>query len=343
MFVNSHLNIRSINVWLITIYSLLILMILVGGLTRLTDSGLSITQWELFKGIFPPLNNAQWEIYFSKYKQIPEFKYLNSDITLQEFKIIFYWEYSHRLLGRLIGLITLVPLIYFFYKYKNQNKFLKRYSIIFILVCLQGVIGWYMVESGLVDKVDVSHFRLATHLFLAFVILSLCFWFILERYNIEAFTNKLPKNFLLSILILLFAQIILGAFLAGLDGGLIYNTWPDMDGNFFPNDAHPIIFFTVDFLNTPSVIQFIHRLIAYILLAFIIYLNYLYLTKNLPKLPLLIFDLSILIQMLLGIVTILSGAKIIYASLHQIGSIFVVSSFLFILFKNNKVNLQLSN
>ena len=343
MFVNSDMKSKAITFWLLSVYSLVILMIVVGGLTRLTDSGLSITQWELFKGILPPISQDDWNIYFDKYKKIPEFIYLNSNITLSEFKIIFYWEYFHRLLGRIIGLVAIIPLLYFFYKFRNQNVSLLKYFSIFILICLQGFLGWYMVESGLVDRVDVSHYRLALHLLVAFVILSLTYWYFLESINVKPFVNKLPNLFLFFLLLLILIQILLGAFLAGLDGGLIYNTWPDMNGNFLPNDTDVFRFFTLEAFNTPSILQFIHRNVAYVLCAFIVYLNIIYILKKLPLAPLLILDLTIIFQITLGIITLISGVKITYASLHQIGSIFLISSFLYIYYRNIKINLLPSN
>ncbi len=341
MFVNSVIERRPITLWLISIYILIIIMIVVGGLTRLTDSGLSITKWELFKGILPPMNSSDWQFYFSEYKKIPEFIFYNSNITLNEFKVIFYWEYFHRLLGRVIGLISILPLLYFFYKYKKTNIFLSKYLIIFFLICGQGFLGWYMVKSGLVDRIDVSHYRLASHLFLAFIILSITFWYILENLDVKRFNSKLPNALLLTIMIFIFLQITFGAFLAGLDGGLVYNTWPDMNGSFLPNDSNSSDLLSMKSLDTPSIVQFIHRNIAYFLMILILYFNVVYLKKKLPVKPLFFFNLTVLFQIVLGIITLLSGAKIIYASLHQIGSIAVISSFLFIFFKNNKTNLQL--
>jgi len=312
-------------------------MIVVGGLTRLTDSGLSITKWELIKGILPPLNDLQWLNYFNEYKKIPEFTLVNSNITLAEFKIIFYWEYAHRLLGRLIGIVSIFPLLFFIYKYKNYNFNLKKFFLIPILISFQGIIGWYMVESGLVDRVDVSHFRLAAHLFLAFIILSLIYWFILDLNKIKTFENKISNTFLSTILCLLGLQILFGAFLAGMDGGLIYQTWPDMNGSFFPDDTNVYLMFTSDTLNNPSIVQFIHRTIAYVIIVLIIYLNYIYFKNNLPFVYIIVFDFFICLQIFLGIITLISGVPISYASLHQIGSIFVLISFLLIFYKNLKL------
>ena len=166
---NSHLN-NQLKIWLLTLIALIILIILVGGLTRLTDSGLSITTWELFVGFIPPLTNDKWIDYFELYKTIPEFSEQNYNMTLNEFKVIFWWEWGHRQLGRLIGLSVLIPLIFF--SIKNGWWVLKSYGFIFLLVCFQGFIGWYMVSSGLIDRIDVSHYRLSLHLVTAFIILS---------------------------------------------------------------------------------------------------------------------------------------------------------------------------
>ena len=161
---------KYISFWLISMFWIIALMIIVGGLTRLTDSGLSITQWQLYSGIFPPLSEIQWNQYFDLYKKIPEYKLQNYSMNLEEFKVIFWWEFSHRLLGRLIGILYFVPLLYFTFKLGLKN--LLSLYLIFILICLQGFIGWYMVVSGLTNRVDVSHFRLSLHLIIAFLILS---------------------------------------------------------------------------------------------------------------------------------------------------------------------------
>ena len=174
---NSQLK-NYISFWLAFMFTMISIMIVVGGLTRLTDSGLSITEWQLFSGFLPPINHTQWVKYFDLYKNIPEFKLQNYLMSLQEFKVIFWWEWIHRFLGRLIGISFLVPLIYF--TFKLGFKKLISFYFIFILICFQGFIGWYMVSSGLVDRVDVSHFRLSVHLLIAFFIISLIFWNYLE-------------------------------------------------------------------------------------------------------------------------------------------------------------------
>jgi|TARA_B110000037_G_scaffold169673_1_gene192293 cytochrome c oxidase assembly protein subunit 15 len=314
-------------------------MVWVGGLTRLTDSGLSITAWELFTGILPPLNINEWNFYFSEYKKIPEFKNINYNMSLNEFKIIFYWEYAHRLLARFVGLFTLIPLIIFSLKFKSTKYYSNKYYWIFFLVCLQGFIGWYMVSSGLIENNDVSHFRLSIHLTLALFILCLIFWYILNIFKIEKFQKKLSNLLLLFILKLIILQIILGAFLSGLDGGLIYNSWPDMNGGFFPNDVGFKDIINAQLFNSASIVQFLHRITAYLLLLFIVILNYFFIKNKLNIKNIIIFDIAILVQVFLGVITLVSGVEIRYASLHQIGSIFVLISYLIILYKNSNQQL----
>ena len=335
MFVNSDHYIKYLKLWLITLFLLIILMIGVGGLTRLTDSGLSITAWELFSGILPPSNINDWNFYFSEYKKIPEYKNINYGMTLDEFKIIFYWEYAHRLLARLVGLFSLIPLLIFSLIFRHVKNYSNKYYLIFFLICLQGFIGWYMVSSGLIKNNDVSHFRLSLHLSLALFILCLIFWFILEVFEVKKFQEKIPNLLLLFILKLIVIQIILGAFLSGLDGGLIYNSWPDMNGSFFPNDVKFSDVINSQLFNNPSIVQFLHRLTAYLLLIFILILNILYVNRKYSIKNILFFDIAILIQIFLGIITLLSGVEIKYASLHQLGSILVLSSYFLILYKNS--------
>ena len=339
MFVNSESYIKYLKFWLISLFILIILMVAVGGLTRLTDSGLSITAWELFTGILPPLNNSEWDNYFLEYKKIPEYQNINFDMTLTDFKVIFYWEYAHRLLARIVGLFSLLPLIFFTLKFKNNNFYSNKYYLIFLLICVQGFIGWFMVSSGLIESNDVSHFRLSIHLSLALFLLCLIFWYLLEIYNIDRFMVKLPKFLLFSILALIVLQIVFGAFLSGLDGGLIYNSWPDMNGTFFPSDVNREDYLSSQLFYNPSIVQFFHRFTAYILLIFITVLNYLFIKKRLDILNILLFDFAILLQIFLGVITLLSGVEIKYASLHQLGSIFVLSSYLLILYKNSNQRL----
>jgi len=339
MFVNSDNYIKYLKLWLIILFLLIILMVAVGGLTRLTDSGLSITAWELFTGILPPLNIKEWNFYFSEYKKIPEYKNINYGMTLNEFKTIFYWEYAHRLLARVVGLFTLIPLVIFSLKFKDIEHYSNKYYWIFFLVCLQGFIGWYMVSSGLIENNDVSHFRLSIHLTLALFILCLIFWFILDIFKIKKFYKKISNLFLLLILKLIILQIVLGAFLSGLDGGLIYNSWPDMNGSFFPNDIAFQDIMNTQLFSNSSIVQFLHRFTAYLLLFFIIILNYFFIKNKLNIKNIIFFDVAILVQVFLGIITLISGVEIKYASLHQLGSIFVLTTYILILYKNSNQQL----
>ena len=324
--------------WLLLITFLVSLMIVVGGLTRLTDSGLSITKWQLFSGFLPPLNNADWENYFNLYKKIPEFKIQNYLMTMNEFKVIFWWEWAHRFLGRLIGICFLLPLLYF--TVKLGFKKLKSYYLIFFLICFQGFIGWYMVSSGLVDRVDVSHYRLALHLLIAFLILSLILWDYLKLKNINLSHQKLKFNLPLVFLILVFSQIAIGAFVSGMDAGTIYNSWPLMGSSYFPDDNEFINIFTLSAFNDPSLVQFFHRNLAYLILIYYLILVYKIYKNNLVRYFLLIkiIGFVLFIQIILGILTLLYGAQIYLASMHQITSIFLVSSCLYFLYLNSKSN-----
>ena len=340
MFVNSDDYKKYLKLWLITLFLLIVSMVAVGGLTRLTDSGLSITAWELFTGILPPLNIIEWNNYFTEYKRIPEYRNINFGMTLSEFKIIFYWEYAHRLLARIVGIFSIIPLIIFSLKFNNHKCYSKKYYLIFLLICFQGFIGWYMVSSGLVENNDVSHFRLSIHLALALFLLSLIFWFLLEVSNISKFQIKIPNILLIFVLMLIILQIVLGSFLSGLNGGLIYNSWPDMNGAFFPGDVEAKDYLSSQLFYNPSIIQFLHRMTSYVLLFFIVILNYLFLKKRLNFQNILIFNLAIILQIILGVLTLMSGVEIKFASLHQLGSIFVLSSYLLILYKNTKQQLS---
>ena len=327
---------RQISLWLITMFWIISIMIIVGGLTRLTDSGLSITKWELFSGFLPPLNQNDWIMYFNLYKEIPEFRLQNFNMTMEEFKIIFWWEWFHRFLGRLIGLGFLIPLIYFSFKI-NISKILNLY-VIFFLICIQGFIGWYMVSSGLVDRIDVSHFRLSLHLLIAFLILSLILWNYFKLKNYNSVDNKINKFIPFFFLILVYVQIVIGAFVSGMDAGKIYNSWPLMGNNYFPDDNNLINLFKYSALSEPSLVQFIHRNLAYIIGIFYLSIFY-YIYKN--KMDELykainVLGLFILLQIILGIFTILYGAQIYIAAAHQISSIFLVSSCIYFFYINTK-------
>ena len=322
---------KLISIWLITSLIMIFIMIIVGGLTRLTDSGLSITEWELFKGIMPPLNEKVWLDYFESYKNIPQYQLINFNMSLSEFKIIFYWEYFHRILGRIIGLIFLIPLIYFHYRNKISKEFLTPLYLVLFLIILQGFIGWYMVQSGLVNDVTVSHYRLSLHLSLALLIISILFWIFLNtiKKTKKKFFLLENKNIIfLFLFLLIFSQIILGAFVSGLDAGKIYQTWPLMGTSYFPND------FSIKGLNNffefdnHSLVQFYHRNLAYIISLYILFLGFFIFIKKLKKLirPYLILFIFIIFQIVLGILTLISNLHIYLASAHQISSVLLLFS-----------------
>ena len=330
-----------ISFWLTSMYWIIAVMIVVGGLTRLTDSGLSITEWQLFSGFLPPLSNSDWNNYFDLYKQIPEFIEQNYLMTLQEFKVIFWWEWAHRFLGRLIGISFLLPLLFFTFKV-GFKKLLNLY-IIFFLICFQGFMGWYMVSSGLVNRVDVSHFRLSAHLIIAFLILSLILWNYLSLKIKKNSNYKL--SFILPFLFLFFiyCQIIIGAFVSGMDAGQIYNSWPLMGSSYFPDDNKIINIFKLSSFSEPSLVQFMHRNLAYLILLFYFFIVFKIYKEKLNNLllPIKLVGTFLSIQILLGILTLIYGAQIYFASAHQLSSIFLVSSSVYLLYLNS--NQQLSS
>jgi heme a synthase len=339
MYIENNTIKKYISAWLATMFWIISIMIVVGGLTRLTDSGLSITEWQLFSGFLPPLNAIDWKNYFDLYKEIPEFKEQNYAMTLQEFKIIFWWEWAHRFLGRLIGILFLLPLIFF--TLKEGYKRLINLYIIFFLICFQGFIGWYMVSSGLIDRVDVSHFRLSVHLIIAFLIITLILWNFFSLKIKKNFNNNLKFSLPLFFLLFIYCQIIIGAFVSGMDAGQIYNSWPLMGSSYFPDDNKIINIFKLSAFSDPSLVQYIHRNLAYIILIFYLFMfikihkkkiRYLYRAINLV-------GLFLIIQVLLGIITLVYGAQIYLASMHQISSIFLVSSSVYFLFLNSNSQL----
>ena len=342
-FVNEQNKNIYISFWLLLITFLVGLMIVVGGLTRLTDSGLSITRWDLIPGILPPLSLKDWEISFALYKQIPEYKLLNSSMSLEQYKTIYWWEYIHRLLGRFIGLLYFIPLVYFSFKRVIKKNSLITLYLIFILILFEGFIGWYMVKSGLTERTDVSQYRLALHLTLAFVIFILLLWNYLKYKNQQVFidSKKLPSYLPIFFIFCLIIQICIGAFVSGLDAGQIYQSWPLMNHSYFPDDSNIKELFSTESFETPSIVQFIHRNIAYFIIIFfsfiasIIYSNedFIYLRNT----TLLVF-IFLFLQIFLGILTVLFGAQIILASMHQMGSVLLITASLILVFKNYRIS-----
>ena len=332
---------KFINYWLISLLIFIAIIVIVGGLTRLTDSGLSITTWDVVSGILPPLNSNEWEKVFNLYKEIPQFYLLNQSMTLNEFKVIYYWEYIHRVLGRILGLLFLIPFIYIYFKKVLNNNYNWNFFVLFLLILLQGTVGWYMVKSGLVENTTVSHYRLAIHLNLALILFSAIFWYLL---NIKNKKNKIffnfNNNFILPkiFIFLVFLQITFGAFTSGLDAGKVYQTWPLMNNYFFPDDLsfRDIVFPKI--FNEPSFVQFIHRKLAYIILLFVLVISFLtFYKKNKEMYNSVYFLLAmIFIQIILGIFTLLSGAYILIASLHQISTILLLISSIYFYYKSLK-------
>ena len=263
-------NLATVRWWLIAVAALIAVMVLVGGATRLTESGLSIVEWKPVTGALPPLSESAWTQAFDAYKAIPQYRQMNAGMSLDEFKTIFWWEWSHRLLGRVIGAAYLLPFLWFLWRGVLGGELKRRLWGIFALGALQGAVGWWMVASGLSERVEVSQYRLATHLVLALLIFAGIVW-TLRRLG-ESAPSSAPLRLKISAVVLLaltFVQLYLGALVAGLRAGKIYNTWPDIDGGFIPSSAR--LFFDVPwwrnlFENTLTV-QFEHRMVAYTLFA----------------------------------------------------------------------------
>jgi len=328
---------NKIFLWLLTSCLFLIILIWVGGFTRLTGSGLSITEWEVFSGILPPLSQDRWQEYFSLYKQIPEYKKINYGMSLDDFKFIFWWEYIHRVLARLLVMIYFFPLIYFIIKKKFSSNEIKYHLFVFLLFLSQGFMGWYMVKSGLISETDVSHFRLAAHLSLAIIIYSLIFWSLLNTGG--QFSFRLSKNTFLMFLLIVFLiiQIIWGAFTSGLNAGLLYQTWPLMNGQFIADDVSLFNILSSETINNPSYVQVFHRLFAYFIVFYIMVIYFFHFKKENIFKPFGFIFFAIITQIILGIVTLISGLNIYVASSHQMGSIFLISCAIYGLFyvKNN--------
>ena len=327
---------KDIFLWLLSSCILLILLIWVGGLTRLTGSGLSITEWELFSGILPPLNQNKWNEYFDLYKQIPEYKKINYGMSLSEFKFIFWWEYIHRVLARFLVLFYIIPFVYFFLKNKIRKNEIYFFLLIFIFFLLQGFMGWYIVKSGLVSDTDVSHYRLAAHLSLAIIIYCMIFWSLLN-YKKKIFLNyKIATFLILFLIILILVQIIWGAFTSGLNAGLLYQTWPLMNEQFIANDVNIKNIISIESLSNPSYVQLLHRLLAYFIILYTFSIYFFYFRRmNITK-PFKLIFFAICIQVVLGIFTLISNLNIYLASLHQIGSILLISCTIYTLFYVNK-------
>ncbi len=330
---NNYTKLEHVQWWLTICCFLVFTMVSIGGMTRLTDSGLSMVEWNIFSGIIPPLFNSDWIELFDKYKQFPEYKLINKNMSLEDFKFIFWMEYIHRIWGRLIFLFFSIPLIFFLIKNYIPNKIKKHLFIILSLIFLQGLFGWYMVKSGLLDKPDVSHYRLSIHLVMAFIIYGYLLLLTFSIYDLKKNKRKTKKNsnlhlISLSLVILILITVFSGGMVAGLDAGLVYNTFPLMGDTLIPLDIWDLNPRYINFLENPVTVQFDHRIlgITTFILTFLIWF-YVQKKKMPPnfkrKINILLF--FVLIQVGLGVATLLSYVATEAAIVHQIGALIIYS------------------
>ena len=317
---------RALRIWLGAIALLIVAMILVGGATRLTDSGLSITEWKPIMGTMPPLSEADWQQAFEAYRQIPEYAQVNPNMDLGAFKAIYWWEWTHRFLGRLIGAVFLVPFLVFWWAGYISRGLLPKLSGLFALGGLQGAVGWYMVKSGLVDRIDVSQYRLAVHFGIAVLILgaSLWLWFGLGAETKESLRPRYAFGVAVLVLALVYLQMLAGALVAGLDAGLGFNTWPLMNGALVPNGLGAATPWYLNLFENPLTVQFDHRLLSYfVLAATLAQAGWLALRDRSPSLALsgMAVACVTLLQVTLGVWTLLLAVPIELGLGHQAGAI----------------------
>lgn len=298
---------RAVGIWLLAVAAIIVAMVVIGGLTRLTGSGLSITEWDPIMGAIPPLSDAAWQAAFAKYQQIPQYRFENAHMDLEGFKAIFWWEWAHRLLGRLLGVVFLVPFVILAWSGAIRREEWPRMLLLFALGALQGLVGWWMVMSGLETRISVSQYRLAIHLGVAIVLLGAILWTALE-YLRESSKGGSRAGFWLVGLV--YIQMLLGALVAGLHGGLIYNTWPSMDGRVFPEAALT----WTSFFDDPGVAQFDHRIGAYVVFAAALWLAWR--ARKLAAAQ-VVAGLAI-VQVALGIATLLAQAPLALSAAHQL-------------------------
>jgi len=318
---------KAVSVWLFIVAALVVVMILVGGLTRLTDSGLSITEWKPVTGAVPPLSDEAWASEFAKYQEIPEYQQQNHGMTVEEFKNIYWWEWGHRFLGRFIGVAFLVPLILFSVRGAIPRGFGARLTLLFLLGGLQGAVGWWMVASGLSERVDVSQYRLAAHLGVAFVLLGALWWTALD---VRASDRRRRRWRAVSatygafaLLALVAVQIVLGAFVAGLDAGRVYTDWPLMGGRLVPETYGALSPFWLNAFENPAAVQFHHRLVGYAVALAALYTAIKFGASTNIALARQGFVVAgaALLQAALGIFTLMRAAPIDLSIAHQLGSV----------------------
>lgn len=315
----------QVRTWLYGVCLLIFVMVIVGGATRLTDSGLSITEWKPLLGAIPPLSAADWQIAFDKYRQIPEYQQINKGMSLAEFQFIYWWEWAHRFLGRLIGLFVAIPLVFFWATGRLENFMKPRLLILFAMGGLQGFIGWWMVKSGLVDRVDVSQYRLAVHLTLACLIFAYAMWLArgLAPHSDEPVSRSvsLMSVFVFAAIVL---QIFLGALVAGLDAGLAFNDWPTMDGMIIPNDLWIQNPFWINAFENPKTVQFIHRVSAYAVVALVLaqmIIAYRSDSGDTHKRRTVVLFALCVAQAAIGVVTLVLQVPLSWALVHQGGAV----------------------
>jgi heme a synthase len=316
---------KQIAAWLACIAVLLLAMIMLGGLTRLTQSGLSITEWHPVTGVIPPLSAEDWAQEFAKYQRIPEYRLVNAGMTLAGFKTIYWWEWSHRLLGRLIGFVFLVPLLYFIATGRIERARIPRLVLLFLLGGAQGALGWFMVKSGLSVRTDVSQYRLAAHLVTGFAIYGAVLWTLFDLVRpLSAYTPGAGplRGRALVFIALLSLQIVMGAFVAGLDAGWSYNTWPLMDGGLFPPNPGVLLPWYAHLFDNRGVVQFLHRMLAYLVLGMAFWL-WLDAKKRFGDGAPAARSAGLLLgfvaaQVMLGILTLLAVVPLPLAAAHQL-------------------------
>jgi len=320
---------RTLAIWLFSVCALIAVMVVVGGLTRLTGSGLSITEWKPIHGALPPLSVEEWNQEFEAYKQIPQYQQLNNGMTLDEFKDIFWWEWGHRNLGRLIGFAFLIPFLVFWFRGMVERVLVPRLLFLFVLGGMQGALGWFMVASGLSERTSVSQYRLVAHLGLALLIYTAIFLTALPLWRREWPAIKTPNplyRYTHMIVALVFVQILLGGFVAGLDAGLTYNTWPLMDGTLVPQGVYPSWLAPFEDVTT---VQFDHRMMAYIVFGAIVALYVQGLRAGLNATARTTSHLlvgAVSLQVILGIWTLLAVVPVWLGAMHQCGAVLLLTA-----------------
>jgi cytochrome c oxidase assembly protein subunit 15 len=319
---------RAVALWLLAVAALVFLMVVVGGITRLTESGLSIVRWEPLSGTLPPIGEEAWAAEFAAYRQSPQYQLVNTGMSLDEFKNIYFWEYVHRLLGRIIGLAFALPLLWFAWKRAIPGGYGWKLAALFVLGGLQGAIGWWMVASGLVDRPDVSHIRLAVHLLMALAIFGATLWIALDLLALARKGGAGPARIptaAIWMLSLLFLQFLFGAYVAGLDAGYAYSSWPKMGDQWFPADAPMLEPFLRNFADNPIMVQFIHRWLAFAVAAaaFVLARNA---WRAGHRQAAVALAAAVTVQILLGIFTLLSGVELWIAASHQGMAVLVLAS-----------------